>query len=35
MTELAAHALILAVFSYFLLRRPANEYFRGKTTTAL
>jgi len=27
--EVAMHAVILVLLSYFLFRRPANEYFRG------
>lgn len=29
MREVAAHAVLLAVFAYFLLRQPAARYFRG------
>ena len=32
--ELAMHALLLAVFAYFLLSRPASEYFRTERNTA-
>jgi hypothetical protein len=31
--ELAMHSLLLAIFAYFLLRRPAAEYFRGEPRT--
>ncbi|HWC17947.1 MAG TPA: hypothetical protein VG498_13085 [Terriglobales bacterium] len=27
--EVAAHSVLLAVFAYFLLRRPASRYFQG------
>jgi len=27
--EMAAHAVLLALFAYFLLRQPASRYFRG------
>jgi hypothetical protein len=32
--EVAAHALLLAVFAYFLLRAPAAHYFRNPPTEA-